>query len=380
MTPHFNTWSALLPLLRKRGQVAALALTVRVTLSVTVSVTVSALLGVSPAAAAPSTELPPRLSDTGLYTPGSTQQVRAGVLSFSPQYPLWSDAAEKRRWIALPAGKSIDASRPDAWVFPPGTRFWKEFSHDGKAVETRYIERRADGSWRFATYVWAEDGRDALLAPEPGIAALPVATAPGGRYAVPGRADCLACHGGATVPVLGFGALQLSPDRDPMAAHGRPPQAGDVNLRDLVLRGALRGLPNSMLKQPPRIVAESAVARAALGYLHANCSHCHHSSGGQVPVRLTLAQSAADPLRSQAAVLASAVNAPSRYQPPGEGGVARVVVPGNADASVLATRMHSRQPRAQMPPLGTQVPDPEGLALIHRWINHHLTTKKDSPP
>ena len=367
MTLHLKTRFVPSLLRRQRGWLPALALTV------------GALAGMSIAAAAANTELPARLSDTGLYAPGSIQQTRAGVHSFSPQYPLWSDGAEKRRWIALPAGKAIDASRPDAWVFPPGTRLWKEFAHDGKAVETRYIERRADDSWRFATYVWAEDGRDALLAPERGTV-LPVAAAPGGRYGVPGRGDCIACHGGATVPVLGFGALQLSPDRDPLAAHARPPQAGDVDLRSLVLRGALRGLPAAMLTQPPRIAAATPVERAALGYLHANCSHCHHSAGNQVPVRLTLAQSAADPLRSRAEALASAVAAPSRYQPGGGDGAARVVVPGDAAASVLAARMQSRQPRAQMPPLGTQVPDPEGLALIHRWINHDLTTKKESPP
>jgi len=28
---------------------------------------------------------------------------------------------------------------------------WKEFSH-GRAIETRYVERRADGSWQFASY------------------------------------------------------------------------------------------------------------------------------------------------------------------------------------------------------------------------------------
>ena len=66
-------------------------------------------------------------------------------LAFSPQYPLWSDGAAKRRWISLPPGTAIDASRPDAWEFPRGTRLWKEFSLD-RPVETRFIERLPDGS------------------------------------------------------------------------------------------------------------------------------------------------------------------------------------------------------------------------------------------
>src|ERR1043165_6412078 len=58
-------------------------------------------------------------------------------LSFSPQYPLWSDGAHKRRWIYLPPGTAIDASRLDAWEFPIGTRLWKEFSLGGP-IETRF--------------------------------------------------------------------------------------------------------------------------------------------------------------------------------------------------------------------------------------------------
>ena len=135
-------------------------------------------------------------------------RVRGDNIAFAPQYPLWSDGTSKRRWIYLPPGAAIDASRVDAWEFPVGTRLWKEFGYD-RRVETRYIERLADGSWRFAAYVWNKEGTDAVLAAEDG-AVLPVSAAPGGRYVVPSRNDCLACHEGPSVPVLGFSALQLS--------------------------------------------------------------------------------------------------------------------------------------------------------------------------
>ncbi len=115
------------------------------------------------------TSLPEHLSDdTGLFVEGSTTAVRPDVLSFSPQYPLWSDGAAKRRWIYLPPGTFVDASRPSAWEFPKGTRLWKEFRL-GRRVETRFIERLPDGSWRYATYVWSEDGKDAVLASADGI-------------------------------------------------------------------------------------------------------------------------------------------------------------------------------------------------------------------
>lgn len=327
-----------------------------------------------------SAELPPSLRDTGLYEPGSRLQVRREIAAFTPQYPLWSDATTKRRWLLLPPGSAIDATRPDAWNFPVGTRLWKEFAYAGRPVETRYIERRADGAWQFATYLWNADASDAVLAPRTGVGSLPVAAAPGGRYVIPSRGDCLACHTGAEVPVLGVSALQLSPDRDPLAPHGVAAGPDDFDLRGLVARGWLRGLPAALLETPPRIAAETALERAALGYLHANCGNCHNASEARVPVRLILAHSVAAPAASRADVLRSAIDAPSRYRPPEIAGLARVIASGQAAASVLTLRMASRDPQMQMPPLGSQVPDAQGLALLRRWIDQELPTPQEHMP
>lgn len=322
--------------------------------------------------------LPQLLSETGLYA--AAGRVRAGIQAYAPQYPLWSDGADKQRWLYLAPGTFIDASQPDAWAFPRGTKLWKEFAYGGRPVETRYIERLSDGSWRFASYIWNDAGTDAELAPAAGVAALRVAAAPNRRYAVPSHSDCLACHGSTPVPVLGVGALQLSPDRDPLAAGGGPPRADEGDLRVLLARGWLRGLPAELLAQPPRIEASTPVERAALGYLHGNCAHCHNTSEYKVPLDLTLAQRLADSTAGLREVLRSTVNAPSRYRPSGSAGEAVVVAPGRLQDSVLAMRMQSRNPNVRMPPLGTTEPDPEGLALIHRWIAHDLPHRKEPSP
>jgi hypothetical protein len=316
-------------------------------------------------------ELPPRLSQTGLFAVGEPGRIAPGLQAFTPQYPLWSDGAAKRRWIALPPGTAIDASDADAWQFPPGTRLWKEFALDGRPVETRVIERRADGQWLFGSYVWQPDGREAWLAPPRGQV-LALATAPGGRYEVPGRGDCLACHDGAAVPVLGFGALQLSPDRDPLAPHREPPRQPDLDLPALVRLGLLRGLPAALLAAPPRIAAADARERAALGYLHGNCAHCHNDDGNPAPVALRLAQSVADPAGGLKRVRDSLIGAASRYQPTvvdADDDDWPVVQPGRPSHSVLTVRLRSRQPQAQMPPLGTRIADEAALALVERWIN-----------
>src|SRR5690606_10733603 len=102
-------------------------------------------------------------------------------------------------------------------------------------------ERLADGSWRYATYIWNEVGSDAELAPAGGIPALPVRGAPDGNYSIPSENDCRACHEAAAQPVLGFSALQLSPDRDPLAPHAETPGPTYVDLRVLHERGLLSG-------------------------------------------------------------------------------------------------------------------------------------------
>src|SRR5262245_56337802 len=135
------------------------------------------------------------LRQTGLY--GDGMQVRPDNLPFAPQYPLWSDGADKRRWIHLPAGTSIDASGPE-WSFPGGTRLWKEFSVAGRRIETRVIEREATG-WRFATYAWNAAGTDATLVAPEGAQV----ESPRGVYKIPSETDCRGCHEGRATPVLG---------------------------------------------------------------------------------------------------------------------------------------------------------------------------------
>ncbi len=321
------------------------------------------------------TPLPQHLSATGLFVNGSTT-VRAENLSFTPQYPLWSDGATKRRWIYQPRGTFVDASRADAWEMPPGTRLWKEFSVGERRVETRLIERQQDGSWRYATYVWREDGSDALLAPAEGIASLQLGNAR--NYTIPSEPDCRACHEGAAGPALGFSALQLSPDRDPLAPHAEPVRAGDVDLRTLVARGLVRNLPQALIEKPPRIVASSANERAVLGYLHGNCGYCHGDpdSGASIPIGVQLVQQIADPTSADT-VLRSLISADSRFRMSGAPQINTLIAPGDAGASVLPMRMRTRDPRVQMPPLGTAMPDAKALALIERWINHDLKSQKE---
>jgi hypothetical protein len=314
-----------------------------------------------PAAARP----PQTLQETGLYSDFATLQVDPKHLAFSPQYPLWTDGAAKRRWISLPPGTAIDGSDLNAWNFPIGTRLWKEFSLGGQRVETRYLERQAEGQWLYAAYAWSPDGREARLASERGKrGAYPLG---GGRsHSIPGISDCKACHQGGRTEVLGFSALQLSPDRDPGALHAEPRPHPGVDLDTLVEKGLLVGFPKPLRETPPRIAAATATERAALGYLHGNCGHCHNEQGSLKNIGLFLRQVVGATVQS---AIASTIGHPVKKPAPGQSpDAASRIEPGRPDRSGLMQRVASRYPALQMPPLGTELADEEALALLRRWI------------
>jgi hypothetical protein len=261
-------------------------------------------LATFPAVSAGDAPLALTLADTGLFEPGSSERVRAGNVAFTPRHALWTDGMSKRRWLYLPPGTAIDKSDPDRWEFPRGTRAWKEFSAHGR-VETRLIERLADGSWRFASYAWNAGGTQATLAPPEGIRS----------RGIPSRADCLACHEGAPSPILGYSAVQLD---------------------------GVRG-------------ARDAEEQAALGYLHANCGHCHNARALEA-TGLYLAQSATDPAASAAKTRASAAQ----------------------HAPEILRRTQSPNPYVRMPPLGVTVTDAPSVALIERWIRNENPPRKEA--
>jgi hypothetical protein len=271
-----------------------------------------------------------------------------GVRGYDPSLHLWADGAEKNRFIRLPSSTSIDTSDMNEWVFPVGTKVWKEFLVGGKRIETRYQEKRADG-WFRTTYLWAADEQSAY---EVTAGAKNVG---GTGYDVPSQGQCVFCHQGRKDNVLGFEAVGLST----AAATG-------FTMRDLVREGLVTHPPSALLTIPG-----TPVEAAALGWLHANCGiACHNTnpnalaSGTGLHMRLSAGQ-----LESVQATDAyqTAVGMPSNFQPSPGAGFLRIK-PGDVAHSAIPYRAGSRNDGAQMPPLGTQLPDAAGLKMIEDWI------------
>jgi hypothetical protein len=341
----------------------------------TLALLASAGVGRTPAGLASPTV---SLRDSGLYADFADRRIDPQYLGYAPQYPLWSDGAVKRRWVHLPPGHPIDASNLDQWVFPIGTKVWKEFAFGGRPVETRLIERLADGDWLFASYVWNADLTDAVLAPAEGLRGV-FEIRPGVWHDIPGVLDCQVCHVTDRVEILGFSALQLSTERDPGDPHAEVVAPGMVDLLMLIGRDLIQSYPPRLAERPPRIDARSPTERAALGYLHANCGNCHNANSSIESVGLILRHSIA-PTASGELALRTAVDRIGRYRIPGAAQAETYHIrPGDPAHSAVLARMNTRNPFHQMPPLGTKIVDAEAVELIRNWILEGLPEMADRP-
>jgi len=289
-------------------------------------------------------ELPGRLSETGLFADTAARALAPEVVPYAPRFALWSDGAEKQRWIALPPGAQIDTANMDEWSFPSGTKLWKQFSVDGVEVETRLLEKRgpADDDWIALAYVWQPDGLDAVAAPLGGI------DVAGTDHDVPASGECFACHGGRRSFALGFSAIQL-------AAPARP---GEIDLAELVAQGRL----TAPAATAP-VVPGDATQVAALGYLHANCSHCHNQARPEHRGARCF-----DPKKRYDFTLAVGSLASVEDTPTYRTVVGKAIEPGDPDGSEVVSLMGQRGFLDQMPPLATEKVDTTAVALIRAWI------------
>ncbi len=285
-------------------------------------------------------ELPATLSATGLFADVATGALADGVLAYEPQFELWSDGAGKSRWIWLPPGTQIDTSDMDAWAFPQGTRVWKEFRQGDARVETRLLVKRDATEWLALAYRWQEDQRDAVAVPFGAI------DANGTAHDVPAAGECIACHGGRQSFVLGFSAIQLS----------APAAPGLVDLDDLVAANLLSVPPAHAFDVPG-----TATERAALGYLHANCSHCHNQARPATAPCF-------DPRRAFDFSLSIDALASPADTATYRTAIGDVIEPGSPPASAVIGLMSRRGLVRQMPPIATERVDAAAIELLSRWI------------
>lgn len=322
--------------------------------------------------------LPRTLSEFKLFDgPLARQAPAAGVVLFDLNTPLFSDYAEKRRFLRLPPGTQMQYRDQGVFEFPVGTVIAKTFSfpHDmrdvsqgERIVETRIELLRADG-WYGATYVWNSEQTDADLALGGSQEDVKWIDKQGNgqsfTYQIPNANQCLNCHSldKAFVPIgptarnlnrlrPGAGAAenQLSYFADSQMLHGMP---------DVKKIAALPRFDN------PRSGPAAARARA---WLDVNCAHCHRPEGLARTTGLDLRWEQKDAARL--GVWKTPVAAGH-----GSGGRKYDIVPGKPDESILVYRLESVDPSIAMPSVGRRLVDQEAVAVVREWIAGLPTTQ-----
>ncbi|HEX5446987.1 MAG TPA: PQQ-dependent sugar dehydrogenase [Pirellulales bacterium] len=371
---------------------------------------------------------PRRLSETGLFRSVAGHVMQPGAIPYDVNAPLWSDGADKQRWLVLPPSMNQDGhevavripfSLDRSWELPEQTVLVKSFAlggGEGKPEPRRWIETRLlmrqQGEWAGYSYRWNEQQTDAELVGQEGAdQEILIRTADGERRQIwhfPSRGECMVCHSRAANFVLGLSALQLNRDFDyggvvdnqlrvfehlgllrvdyraEAAEHLRQQlRASGISAEDAAKRvaeaSASRGqrsaAPSDLLAQSPDHYERLAdpydnrerLDRRARAYLHANCSQCHVEAGGgnaQIDLHYSTAH---DKMR-----LIGVEPLHARFGIEG----AELIAAGNPDRSVLLRRMGMRGP-GQMPQLATSLVDQRAVEMIRAWIQEMAATGID---
>jgi len=119
-----------------------------------------------------SMEVKPRLSDYGFFTGKISDLAPATqVFPYEVNAPLFSDYAEKARFVFLPAGQEMKYDSERSFEFPTGAVIIKNFFYwnDARApekgrkiLETRLLIKDEKG-WKALEYLWNAEQTEAIL-------------------------------------------------------------------------------------------------------------------------------------------------------------------------------------------------------------------------
>jgi uncharacterized repeat protein (TIGR03806 family) len=310
------------------------------------------------------------LSAYGIFEDPIRQIPNANYVPYDVVTPMFSDYADKHRFVYVPDGLSIQYRSDEAFEMPVGSVLVKTFSYPADArwpergrrlVETRLMVHDEVG-WTGAAYVWNEEQTDATLKIAGAEVPVDWVDAEGYcrsiKYLVPDMNQCKNCHRDTTGAVAPIGIKSRHLNRPYDYADGAENQ-----LRHWAGLGKLKGAPDpaAVAALPRWDDATLAIADRALAYLEMNCAHCHNPAGLASHTRLDLRWSQTDPeLRGVMKKPTTAGNAArGRYF---------AIVPGDAADSFLLHRITSTRPDVRMPPMGRTVAHEEGAAVIEEWI------------
>jgi parallel beta-helix repeat protein len=296
--------------------------------------------------------------------------------------PLFTDYAEKYRFIFVPKGQQAAYNSRNALDFPVGTIIAKTFTMPRdflneaageELIETRLLIHRKEG-WKALPFSWREDRGDADLALAGGTRMVSWIHKDGSsrstNYVIPDANSCKTCH--STVRSESGSGVNQETVLTPIGPKARFLNRDNLydgtpanQLAYMAQQGVLAGLPDdldSIDTVPDWEDTAANLQDRAKGYLDANCAHCH--SPGGFASNSALFMEYWRPVDTSYGICKTPVAAGA-----GSGGLRFDIVPGKADESITSYRMDSNQPDVRMPEIGRTLIHDEGVALVREWIN-----------
>ena len=310
---------------------------------------------------------PPKLlSEYGFFVNTKDQITVPGVLPYELITSLFSDYADKHRFVYVPKGKIAAYQKNSVFSFPVGSVLIKTFSYEpinnqtsGRhLIETRLLIRK-DSGWDALTYVWDEEGQEASLALAGKTVKANYISNDGReldiRYRVPNKNQCKECHleNESIVPI---GPKPRNLNRDYNYLEGTTNQ-----LEKWMSVKFIDSYPEKINSVVDFMDSSKPINDRARAYLDINCGHCHAPEGSASNSGLYL--HLLETREKQLGVYKGPV-ATGR----GSGGLDYSIVPGHPDESILLYRMISDAPDIMMPESGRSVMHKEAVDIIYQWI------------
>ena len=298
-------------------------------------------------------QIPTLLSDWGCFQPGDVTAFSSHVIPYDINALLWSDHADKGRFMAIPDGTTIDIDDEGRFDLPVGSVVGKNFHLNGQLIETRLLlHHQQPHGWKGYSYEWNATETEATL-----LTGAKDKDFNGQIWHYPSRAECDGCHTSIAGFTLGPEVGQLN------RSFIYPGTAIDAN--QLITLESINVLTNP-LSDAEKSTAFYAIddtaysaERRARSYLHSNCANCHQPGGpGGGDMDLRMATAFVDARICNEAPLGDTLGLTNPV----------IIAPGNPDQSILVLRMEDSG-QHRMPPLASSVVDTQAMAVIREWIS-----------
>lgn len=296
--------------------------------------------------------VPENLSGWGCFDGADTTAFSEHVIPFDINALLWTDNADKGRFIAIPDGTTIDVDSEGRFDFPVGSILGKHFWLDGDLIETRLLLHHTQPhGWKGYSYEWNDGQTEASL-----LSGAKDKDFSGTLWHYPSQAECDACH----TSVVGF---TVGPELGQLNRNYTYPTTTEANQLETLdqLNIFTTSLSTADKETFFYAIDDTAYSPAlrARSYLHSNCASCHQPGGtGGGTMDLRMGTSFANTQTCNAAPAGDDMGLTTPA----------IITPGEPDQSILVLRMEDTGEH-RMPPLGTHIIDTEAVTVIRAWID-----------